>query len=88
MLNLEILVASLRKESYNMKIAKYIIKGYGDKANLEVVNIKGFPLFNQDLEDNVPEAVLESRKKMKEKDGVIIISPEHNHSIPGLCKML
>ena len=86
MLNFGILVGTLRKESYNMKIAKYIVKRYGNKANFEIVDIKEFPLFNEDLEDNVPKAILESRKKIKEKDGMIIISPEYNYSIPGVMK--
>lgn len=86
MLNFGILVGSLRKESYNMKIAKYIIKRYSHKANFEILDIKDFPLFNEDLEDKIPEAVLETRKKTKEKDGIIFISPEYNHSIPGVMK--
>lgn len=86
MLSFGIIVGSLRKESYNMKIAKYIVKRYGGKANFEIVDIKDFPLFNQDLEDDVPEAVLEARRKIKEKDGVIFVSPEHNHSIPGVMQ--
>lgn len=86
MLNFGILVGSLRKKSYNKKIARYIIKRYSEKANFEIVDIKDFPLFNQDLEDDVPDPVLNARKKIKEKDGVIIISPEHNYSIPGVLQ--
>lgn len=86
MFNFGIIVGSLRKESYNMKIAKYITKRYSDKANFEIVDIKSFPLFNEDLEDDVPESVLQARKKIKEKDGVIIVSPEYNYSIPGVMK--
>lgn len=86
MTNFGIIVGSLRKESYNMKVANYIVKKYSDKANFEIIDIKDFPLFNQDLEDNVPEAVLKARKKTKEKDGIIIISPEHNHSVPGVMQ--
>lgn len=86
MLNFGIIVGSLREESYNMKVAKYIVKNYSDKANFEIVDIKDFPLFNQDLEDNVPEPVLKARRKVKEKDGIIFVSPEHNHSIPGVMK--
>ena len=86
MLSFGILVGSLRKESFNMKIAKYIIKRYSDLANFEIVDIRDFPLFNQDLEKDVPESVLEARRKIKEKDGLIIVSPEHNHSIPGVMQ--
>ena len=86
MINIGILVGSLRKESYNMKIAKYIMKNYSQKANFNLVDIKDFPLFNEDLEDNVPESVLKARREIKEKDAIIIISPEYNHSIPGVIK--
>ena len=86
MLKFGIIVGSLRKESYNMKIAEYIVRRYKDKADFEIVDIKDFPLFNQDLEDDVPKPVLAARKKIDEKDGVIIVSPEHNHSIPGVMQ--
>lgn len=86
MINFGIIVGSLRKESYNMKVAKYIVRNYSDKATFEIIDIKDFPLFNQDLEDNVPEPVLKARKKVKEKDGIIFVSPEHNHSVPGVMQ--
>ena len=86
MFNIGILVGSLRKDSYNMKIARYIAANYEDRASFEVVDIANFPLFNEDLEDNVPDPVLHARKQIKEKDGIIIISPEYNHSISGVMK--
>jgi NAD(P)H-dependent FMN reductase len=86
MISIGILVGSLRKDSYNMKIAKYIVKNYSDKANFEIIDIKDFPLFNEDLEDNIPESVLYARKQVKGKDGIIIVSPEYNHSISGVMK--
>ncbi|WP_101773393.1 NADPH-dependent FMN reductase [Peptostreptococcus faecalis] len=86
MLNIGILVGSLRKESYNMKIAKYIVDKYPEKANFEIVEIRDFPLFNSDLEEDVPESVLRAKSIIKDKDGIIIVSPEYNHSIPGVLK--
>ncbi len=86
MLNIGILVGSLRVESYNMKIANYIVKKYSDLASFEIVDIKEFPLFNEDLEAELPEPVKMARMKIKEKDGIIIISPEYNHSISGVMK--
>lgn len=86
MLKFGIIVGSLRKESYNMKVAEYLVRRYKDKADFEIVDIKDFPLFNQDLEDDVPQPVLDARKKIDGKDGVIIVSPEHNHSIPGVMQ--
>lgn len=86
MINIGILVGSLRKESYNMKIAKYIVENYKSRANFQIIDIKDFPLFNEDLEDNVPEPVLSARRQVKTQDGIIIISPEYNHSISGVMK--
>ncbi len=86
MFEIGILVGSLRKESYNLKIAKYLIKHYSDKANFEIIDMKNFPLFNEDLEENVPEAVLAARGQIKNKHGIIIISPEYNYSISSVLK--
>lgn len=81
-----IIVGSMRKDSYNLKIGKYIINNYMDLANYEIIDIKEFPVFNEDLEKDVPKSVLEARNKIKEKDGIIFITPEYNHSIPGGLK--
>lgn len=81
-----ILVGSLRKESYNRMIAKYIIKNYSDLADLEIIEIDQFPLFNEDLEASPPEVIDESRKHIKTLDGIIVITPEYNYSIPGPLK--
>ena len=82
-----IIVGSLRKESYNRKIADYIVKNYSDLADLEIIEIKDFPLFNEDLEgDNTPEIISSTRANLKEKDGVIIVTPEYNYTIPGPLK--
>ncbi|HHV38480.1 MAG TPA: NAD(P)H-dependent oxidoreductase [Tepidimicrobium sp.] len=86
MVRIGILVGSLRKDSYNMKIARYIMKNYKDKAYFQIIDIEDFPLFNEDLEDNVPRPILHARGQIKNKDGIIIISPEYNHSIPGVLK--
>ena len=86
MLEIGILIGSLRKESYNRKIAEYIIKNYSEEFNFQVIEIRDFPLFNEDLEGDVPESVLKARKKVKEKDALIFVSPEYNHSISGVLK--
>lgn len=86
MLEIGILVGSLRKESYNMKVARFIKKTYGDLAKFEIIDIRDFPLFNEDLESAVPEPVLAARRQVKHKDAMIIISPEYNYSISSVLK--
>ncbi|NLL81966.1 MAG: NAD(P)H-dependent oxidoreductase [Tissierellia bacterium] len=85
-MNISIIVGSLRKESYNKKIAEFLIKKFGGNHNLEIVPIDKLPLFNEDIEEEPPAEVIQFKKKLKDSDGVIFVSPEYNHSIPGGLK--
>ena len=81
-----IIVGSLRKESYNMKLAKYIVDRYRDLANFKIIEIGDMPLFNEDLEDDLPKSVWKARREIEDKDGIIFITPEYNYSISGVLK--
>lgn len=81
-----ILVGSLRKESYNMRLAKTIMESFQEKAELEIVNIHELPHFDQDAEENPPEVVTQFKNKIAAADGVIIVTPEYNWSVPGVLK--
>ncbi len=81
-----VLVGSLRKESFNRKMAKTLMKLAPDSLNLEVVEIGGLPLYNQDLEDNPPTAWIDFRERLKRFDGVLFVTPEYNRSVPGGLK--
>ena len=81
-----VVVGSLRKESFNLKIANYLIAQSPDSLSLEVVDIGNLPIFNEDLE-NTPLSEWETfRKQIKPADGVIFLTPEHNRSIPSALK--
>lgn len=80
------IVGSLRKDSYNMQLAKTIQERYSDQFELEIVDIGVLPFFNQDIELDPPESVKEFKEKVKNADGVMIITPEYNWSIPGVLK--
>ena len=85
-MSIAIIVGSLRKESYNKKIAEFLIKRYDGKYNLEIVSIDKLPLFNEDIEDDPPVEVIQFKEKIKNSSGVIFVTPEYNHSIPGVLK--
>lgn len=55
-------------------------------AELEIFDLEGIPLFNQDLETRMPERVKEFKAKIKAADAVLIATPEYNYSIPGVLK--
>lgn len=81
-----VIVGSLRKESFNRKMAKALIKLSPDSFSLEIVEIGGLPLYNQDLDDNPPAAWVEFRERIKKFNGVLFVTPEYNRSVPGVLK--
>ena len=85
-MKIAVLVGSLRKDSYNMKIARYIQERYKDDMEFNIVDLGSYPVFNEDLEKNVPENIKKDREDIKSSDGVLIVTPEYNHSIPGGLK--
>src|SRR3954464_1378889 len=80
------IVGSLRKESYNMHLAKTMQERYKNKFDIEIADIRSLPHFDQDEENIPPQAVKYFKESILSADGVIIITPEYNWSIPGVLK--
>jgi chromate reductase len=80
------LVGSLRKESYNLQLASTIQERYKAKFELEIVDLRAIPYFDQDIENNPPSAVNQFKKTIADADAVLIITPEYNWSVPGVLK--
>jgi chromate reductase len=55
-------------------------------AKLEIFDLEGIPPFNQDLETSLPERVKEFKSKIRAADAILVATPEHNYSIPGVLK--
>jgi chromate reductase len=55
-------------------------------TSLEIFDLEGIPVFNQDLEQSVPARVKEFKAKIKAADAILFVTPEHNYSIPGVLK--
>lgn len=81
-----VVVGSLRKESYNLKTAKVLMKQAPESLEMELLDISDLPMFNEDLEDSPPEQWLEFRKKIKDADGFLFLTPEYNRSVPAVLK--
>ena len=84
--NIAVLVGSIRKESFTLKIAKALAKLAPDTLKLEVVTLNGISFFNQDLEASPPADWLAFREKLQQSNGVLIVTPEYNRSISGVLK--
>jgi len=73
---------SLRKASLNHKalIAAQLLLPEG--AVLEIADISGIPLFNQDLEPDVPEAVTKFKHQIRAADAILFATPEYSPQRP------
>jgi chromate reductase len=80
------IVGSLKKQSLNRKLVNYIRERYKAKAEIEILPIEKLPFYSEDEELTPPSIVTDIKKKVAESDGVIIATPEYNHSIPGVLK--
>jgi chromate reductase, NAD(P)H dehydrogenase (quinone) len=81
-----VIVGSLRKESFTLKIANALAKLAPGTLKLEVVTLHGISFFNQDLEATPPADWLAFREKIQKSSGVLFVTPEYNRSIPGVLK--
>jgi len=77
---------SLRKNSYNTGLLRAAQQLLPEGMTLEVFDIAGIPLFNQDDEFNPPEIVQEFKTQIVMADALLIATPEYNYSIPGVLK--
>jgi len=75
---------SIRKESYNMALAKFIQKRYAEKFELEVLSLRDLPMYDQDIENEAPQTVLDFKAKVKAADAVLWLTPEYNGTVPGV----
>lgn len=80
------IVGSIRKESYNLKLAKYVQKKYKEHMEIEILSIRDLPHYDQDTELNPPQVVTEFKSKVAHADAVLWVTPEYNYSIPGVLK--
>ena len=77
---------SLRRNSYNKALLYAASELVPKDTKLEIFSLEGFPPFNQDLEDRMPQKVKEFKAKIRAADALLIATPEHNYSVPGVLK--
>jgi chromate reductase len=77
---------SLRKDSYNKALLRAATELAPKSAKLKIFDLEGIPLFNQDLEDHMPQKVKAFKAKIKAVDALLIATPEYNYSVPGVLK--
>ena len=81
-----VIVGSNRRESINRRLARALVKLGSGKFEAKFVRIDELPMFNQDLEASLPGEVLRYKHEVSAADGLLIVTPEHDRSIPALLK--
>src|SRR5260370_21620032 len=84
--NVVVIVGSLRKESFTLKIANALARLAPDSVKLNVTTLHDISFFNQDLEGAPPADWVAFREKLQASSGVLFVTPEYNRSIPGVLK--
>jgi chromate reductase, NAD(P)H dehydrogenase (quinone) len=80
------IAGSLRHGSYNqaaLRAAKLLVP---ENSEIELFQLDGIPMFNEDDEKRPPSSVLELKKRIRRTDALLIVTPEYNYSIPGVLK--
>src|SRR5262245_14620481 len=81
-----VIVGSNRRDSINRTLAHALSRLAADRAEFHFVSIGDLPLYNQDLEGELPKSVVRFKSEIAAADGVLFVTPEHNRSIPALLK--
>ncbi len=83
-----VIVGSLRKASFNRKMAQAIMALAGSAFESEIVEIGDLPLYNQEGDEggNPPAQWVAFRERVRPLDAVLFVTPEYNRSIPGVLK--
>ena len=81
-----VLVGSLRKDSFNRKVANALPQLAPASLVLSQVEIGSLPLYNADLEANPPAPWAAFRERLRKADAYLFVTPEYNRSVPGALK--
>ena len=81
-----VVVGSLRKGSVNRLFAQALAKVARPKLDLQIVEIGDLPLYDQDLESELPAAVVRFKSQVEAADAVLFVTPEFNRSFSAALK--
>jgi chromate reductase, NAD(P)H dehydrogenase (quinone) len=78
---------SLRAGSLNRALLHAAVKLAPPSLRIEIFDLLPIPLYNADVEQaGEPAAVAEFRQAIRRADGVLMVTPEYNHGVPGIMK--
>jgi chromate reductase len=81
-----VFVGSLRRASLNLKLARAVVKQFPPEFTFEFASLGDIPLYNQDLDNAMPASAVKLKQQIVASDGILIVTPEHNRSLPAALK--
>lgn len=85
MTKIAVLVGSLQEKSFNKMLARNLEKVKPEGMEFQHIDLN-LPLYNQDLEAAYPVEVQKQKDIIMKADGVLVVTPEYNRSLPGVLK--
>lgn len=79
-----VIVGSVRKDSFNRKLAEFVQKRYGSRFEMKILDLSILPLYSQDIENKEPQEITDFKTTVKKADAVLWVTPEYNSTIPGV----
>jgi chromate reductase, NAD(P)H dehydrogenase (quinone) len=79
---------SLRRKSFNTMLIQAVADALPEGTRIEIASIRDIPLYNADVDlgSGPPTPVRELKEKIVAADGLLLATPEYNHSLPGTLK--
>ena len=84
--SIAVIVGSLRKDSYNRKLAEGLFRLAPGDFSFKIAEIADLPPYNQDDDERPAEAVKRLKAEVAAVQGVLFVTPEYNRSMPGVLK--
>ena len=80
------IAGSLRRKSYNRAALRTAQQLAPEDAVIDIFELDGIPVFSEDDEGQPPAKIVELKKRIREADAILFVTPEYNYSIPGGLK--
>ena len=85
-LKIAVFVGSLRKDSFNRRLARAVGKLAPAGFEFNHIRIDDLPPYSQDFDGAYPAVASRLKKEVESADGLLFVTPEYNRSIPGVLK--
>jgi len=85
-LQIAVVVGSLRRESFNRRLADALVRMAPDDFECIRPRIDDLPLYNQDDDAKQADTVQRLKREISASQGLLFVTPEYNRSVPGVLK--